>query len=170
MAINALIENLQRQDLDVIEIAISLQNLLNERIFKNKSELSQAIGKTNAYVSKVLSILNLEPSIIKDIELNKTIKDIELLYELQKVGDLSKQKGIYKLILNGEMSRNELRELNKKQIIKKAEIDSGKTTHEYFKVNKNSIVINASLDHFDDLKKKKFQDELEKLLKKYMER
>jgi len=115
MAINALIENIQRQDLDILETSISFSNLLNENIFKTKDQLAKATGKSNTYISKVLSILKLDKRIIKDLEANKTIKDLEALYELQKIKDLNLQYKFYNELITGLITRNELREYNKLQ-------------------------------------------------------
>jgi len=166
MAINALIENMQRQDLDILEIALSMQNLLNEKIFKTKSELAKSLGKTIAYVSKVLSIINLDDRIIKDLEKNKTIKDLESLYELQKIVDKEKQYKLYIELINGKITREYLREYNKKLKSKGSTTNSKKTPYS-LKVNKSKLILNTDLKKFDEEKRRKFEEEIKQIIKKY---
>ena len=54
----ALIENIQREDLNPIEIAISLKNLIEEHSYTHE-ELANIISKSRSYVTNLLRILNL---------------------------------------------------------------------------------------------------------------
>jgi ParB family chromosome partitioning protein len=58
----ALVENIHRQDLDAIEIAISYQRLLEE-INLTHEELSDKIGKNRTTISNYLRLLKLDPII-----------------------------------------------------------------------------------------------------------
>ena len=58
----ALVENIHRQDLDAIEIAISYQRLLEE-INLTREELSDKIGKNRTTISNYLRLLKLDPII-----------------------------------------------------------------------------------------------------------
>ena len=126
MAVNALIENIQRENLDVLETALSMQNLLDKSIFKTKGELAKATGKGSTYITKILSILKLDDRIIKDLQDNKSIKDLESLYELQKIEDKEIQYNLYKKLIKANYTRQELREYNKK---KKEAKTQTKATH-----------------------------------------
>jgi len=66
----ALIENIQREDLNPIEVAYSLQSLIEEHGFTHE-ELANAISKSRSYVTNLLRILNL-PEFVHD----KIKKDI----------------------------------------------------------------------------------------------
>ena len=64
----ALIENIQRQDLDPIEIALSLQQLIQEYNITHDT-LGKKIGKTRSTISNYIRLLKLDPIIqagIKD--------------------------------------------------------------------------------------------------------
>ena len=167
MAINALIENIQRQDLDILETAISMQNLLNEKIFKTKDELAKATGKNNAYISKVLSILKLDDEIIKDLEINKSIKDIEALYELQKIDDKKVQYKLYNELIKGNFSRQELREYNKKQKQNKDNKIIVKKIPYALKVTNKNISLSTNLDTLNEKEKELFEKDIKNILKKY---
>lgn len=58
----ALVENIQRQDLDAIEIALSYQRLLEE-INLTQEQLSHRVGKDRASISNYLRLLKLDPII-----------------------------------------------------------------------------------------------------------
>ncbi len=58
----ALVENIQRQDLDAIEIALSYQRLLDE-IKLTQEQLSHRVGKDRTSISNYLRLLKLDPII-----------------------------------------------------------------------------------------------------------
>lgn len=58
----ALVENIQRQDLDPIEIALSYQRLLEE-IDLTQEKLSERIGKNRSTIANYLRLLKLDPII-----------------------------------------------------------------------------------------------------------
>lgn len=66
----ALVENIQRQDLNAIEIANSYQKLLEE-FNLTQEELSSRVGKNRSTISNYLRILNLPPAIQAAIRYEK---------------------------------------------------------------------------------------------------
>jgi len=66
----ALIENIQREDLNPIEIAISLKNLIEEHSYTHE-ELANIISKSRSYVTNLLRILNLPDFVQNKIKENK---------------------------------------------------------------------------------------------------
>lgn len=56
----ALVENIQRQDLDAIEIAQSYQRLIDE-VNLTQEEMSKRVGKKRSTISNYLRLLNLDP-------------------------------------------------------------------------------------------------------------
>ena len=58
----ALVENIQRQDLDPIEVALSYQRLIDE-IKLTQEELSNRVGKNRSTVTNYLRLLKLDPII-----------------------------------------------------------------------------------------------------------
>ena len=58
----ALVENIQRDDLDPIEIALSYERLINE-INLTQEEMSQRVGKKRSTVTNYLRLLQLDPLI-----------------------------------------------------------------------------------------------------------
>ena len=58
----ALVENIQRQDLDPIEVALSYQRLIDE-IKLTQEKLSQRVGKKRSTIANYLRLLKLDPII-----------------------------------------------------------------------------------------------------------
>lgn len=58
----ALVENIQRDDLDPIEIALSYERLINE-IQLTQEQMSKRVGKKRSTVTNYLRLLNLDPII-----------------------------------------------------------------------------------------------------------
>ena len=58
----ALVENIQRQDLDPIEIALSYQRLIDE-IDLTQEQMSDRIGKNRSTIANYLRLLKLDPII-----------------------------------------------------------------------------------------------------------
>src|SRR5699024_2332081 len=56
----ALVENIQRQDLDPIEIALSYERLINE-IELTQEALSERVGKNRSTIANYLRLLKLDP-------------------------------------------------------------------------------------------------------------
>ncbi len=60
----ALIENIQREDLNSIEEAIAYRNL-SEKYKLTQDEISQAVGKSRSYIANIMRLLKLDDEIIK---------------------------------------------------------------------------------------------------------
>jgi ParB family chromosome partitioning protein len=58
----ALVENIQRQDLDPIEIALSYQRLIDE-IKLTQEQMSERVGKKRSTIANYLRLLKLDPII-----------------------------------------------------------------------------------------------------------
>jgi len=86
----SLIENLQRENLDLIETAMALKKY-KEEFGKSYEEMAKELGKSKSYVIKILNILNLPENIIKDIKENKSTKDI---LALNMLNSYSKKIGV----------------------------------------------------------------------------
>ena len=67
----ALIENIQREDLNPVEIAYSLQSLIQEHGYTHE-ELANSISKSRSYVTNLLRILNL-PKFVQEKIKNKVL-------------------------------------------------------------------------------------------------
>lgn len=123
----ALVENIQREDLNSIEIAISYQRLLDECNLTQES-LSDKVGKKRATIANYLRLLKLPAEIQHGIRLNKiTMGHARALITME---DTKKQLGIYNRVINEGLSVRAVEELvrmsesNAQEPIKKEKIES----------------------------------------------
>ncbi|GAB6074365.1 ParB/RepB/Spo0J family partition protein [Nautilia lithotrophica] len=95
----ALIENIQREDLNPIEVAYSLQSLIEEHGYTHE-ELANAISKSRSYVTNLLRILNLP----------------EFVHEKIKKGILSVGHAKVLIGLDDELLKKVIEEIEKKSL------------------------------------------------------
>jgi ParB family chromosome partitioning protein len=104
----ALIENLQREDLNAIEVALTFHRLLEE--YKMTQErLSERVGKKRATISNYLRLLRLPAEIQMGIK-NKQI-DMGHAKALITIEDPAKQIAIYEQILANHLSVRKVEEM-----------------------------------------------------------
>lgn len=104
----ALVENIQREDLDAVEVAISFQRLIEEcRLTQEK--LSERVGKQRSTVANYLRLLKLPA----EIQLGIRNKQLMMGHAraLINVEDQKKQIGIYYKIIEGELSVRQTEDL-----------------------------------------------------------
>lgn len=115
----ALIENIQREDLDAIEIAISYQRLVDECSLTQEN-LSQRVGKKRATVANYLRLLKLPA------EIQLGIKDEKLSMgharSLINIGDPKTQLKIYNRIIEQDLSVRKVEEIVRKLTEEKPEV------------------------------------------------
>ncbi len=158
----AVIENTQRENLNPLELALSLRAAIDKKLYKNIEELAMALGKSSSYVSKVLKVLSLENEIIKDLEINKSTNDIETLYEIQKIKDIKDQEKVYFDFIAKNIDRKGVRELNRSK--KKA--SHAKVPYS-FTNSVNMVKLEFKTSKLTNEEVKKINEELEEILKKY---
>src|SRR5690554_399668 len=100
----ALVENIQRQDLDPIEIALSYQRLIEE-ISVTQEELSDRVGKNRSTIANYLRLLRLDPII--QTGMRDGFISMGHGRALINVDDLSDQLDIYEKILGQNLSVRE---------------------------------------------------------------
>lgn len=106
----ALIENIQRENLNAIEVALSYQRLLSECNLKQE-ELGDRVGKDRSTVNNYLRLLKLPPDIQAGLRDNKiTMGHARTLVSIEKIED---QLAIFKKILDEELSVRKTEQLVK---------------------------------------------------------
>ena len=125
----ALVENIQRKDLDPIEIALSLKRLIDE-VSLTQEQLSKKLGKKRSTISNYIRLLRLDPVIqtgIRDGFLSmghgRSIINIE---------DKNVQLKVYKEIIKKELSVRKTETLVRK-------IKENKTPKKDLKITTNFI-------------------------------
>ena len=106
----ALVENIQRQNLNPIEIALSLEKLINECKI-TQEECSSRVGKKRSTIANYLRLLKLPVKI--QSALKKRIVSIGHVRPLINISDNIKQLNIFNDIINKKLSVREVEEIVK---------------------------------------------------------
>ena len=104
----ALIENIQRENLNAIEIALSYQRLLSECSLKQE-ELGERVGKKRTTVTNYLRLLKLPPDI--QIALRDNIISMGHARALINIDTVEKQLDVFKEVVANELSVRKVEEL-----------------------------------------------------------
>lgn len=114
----ALIENIQRENLNAIEIALSYQRLISECHLK-QDELGERVGKNRATVTNYLRLLKLPPDIQIAVRDNKI--SMGHARAIINVENPDQQLYIFKKTVNDELSVRKVEELVREVAGKKPE-------------------------------------------------
>ncbi|HHB51877.1 MAG TPA: ParB/RepB/Spo0J family partition protein, partial [Saprospiraceae bacterium] len=104
----ALVENIQRKDLDPIEVALSYQRLIDE-IKLTQDKLSQRVGKKRSTVTNYLRLLKLDPII--QTGMRDGFISMGHGRALINIEDSDTQISIYKKILDHKLSVRQTEQL-----------------------------------------------------------
>ncbi|MFD0621411.1 ParB/RepB/Spo0J family partition protein [Paenibacillus sp. GCM10027629] len=103
----ALIENLQRENLNAIEVAVAYQGLMDQ-FSLTQEELSMKVGKSRSHIANFLRLLQL-PEEVKDYVSRGTLS-MGHARAIAGVKDVGKVKELAKLSISNEWSVRELEE------------------------------------------------------------
>ena len=116
----AIVENIQREDLNALEVALSYKRLIDE-CGLTQEELSERLGKNRSTVTNFLRLLKLPPDILASVRDGKI--SMGHARAILGVDDIDKQLYIYREILNKNLSVRDVellaRETGNKSTIKK---------------------------------------------------
>jgi len=104
----ALVENIQREDLDAVEVAISFQRLIEECRL-TQEQLSDRVGKQRSTVANYLRLLKLPAEIQLGIK-NKNLM-MGHARTLVNIDDPKKQINVYYQIIDGQLSVRQAEDL-----------------------------------------------------------
>ena len=96
----ALIENIQRVDLDALELARAFARLIDRHDYTHEA-LGQVIGRSQAEVTRTLSLLRLPDAILADVETRHRGVSKSALVEIAAVEDEDTQRRLWDLIKDG---------------------------------------------------------------------
>lgn len=104
----ALVENIQREDLDPIEVGLSYQRLMDECGF-TQEQLSERIGKKRATIANYIRLLKLPPEVQSGLKKN----DLSMGHARAIIGieDEKTCVSVYKRIVSEELSVRQTEEL-----------------------------------------------------------
>lgn len=129
----AIVENIQREDLDPIEVAMSYQRLIDE-CHLTQEQMATRVGKKRASVTNFLRLLKLPAKIQHDLKVG--LLSVGHAKVLLGVEDTEVQELLCDLVIKEELSvrqlEDKIRKMNKKDEAKTEEAQD--LPDEYFKV------------------------------------
>ncbi len=118
----ALIENIQRKDLNVIEEAFALKRLLDDFELTHEA-VAQAVGKSRSNISNLLRLLNLNRDVMQLVELG----ELEMGHARALLAlDGDAQSKMAERIVKARLSVRQTESLVKQQLSPKAQMPSTK--------------------------------------------
>ncbi|HRD51963.1 MAG TPA: ParB/RepB/Spo0J family partition protein [Flavobacteriales bacterium] len=104
----ALVENIQREELDPIEVAVSFQRLIDE-VSLTQEKLSEKVGKDRATVSNYLRLLKLQP----EVQLGLRNRSIGMGHAraLITISDPGRQVALFHKIVESQLSVRQVEEI-----------------------------------------------------------
>lgn len=121
----ALIENIQRENLNAIEIALSYQRLLSECELRQE-DLGDRVGKKRSTVTNYLRLLRLPPDVQAAIRDGKI--GMGHARALVNIENIDQQLDIFKRIIKDDLSVRKVEELAKKLKSNEAVVDKKENT------------------------------------------
>lgn len=164
----ALIENIQREDLNPMDEAVSISNIIKLRGY-TQDEFANKFGKSRTYVTNILGLLKLPEDVKKMVE--KRTLSMSHARVLSKIDDEEKVVRLAKQVITDELSVRELEKItqdDKKEI----EVVKNKKTGYDHKYRMYENIIMDNLDTKVRVSKKKIEiyfdgvNELEEILSK----
>lgn len=146
----ALIENIQREDLDAMEIAISYQRMLDE-LQITQDVLAQKVSKNRSTVTNFLRLLNLPAEIQLAVKEGAISMGHARALLSAKSDDL--QVGIFKRILSAGLNVRQVEQLVKADKVAKKTTDSLKKAELTFEQQSNYLELQRIVRNKVDIKK-----------------
>jgi len=143
--------NLQRKNLNLIELALAYQKMIESGTFPDKKKLSASLGKDETYVGDVLNTLNMDKRIVNDLSKNNTIKDVRLLRVIRQIDDVDEnqestmQWNLYENVVKNNLSRQQVANYLKELFQKKR-----KKVYYNMTIDKKRLKINMNLGAFEN--------------------
>jgi ParB family chromosome partitioning protein len=137
----ALVENIQREDLDAIEVAISFQRLIEECRL-TQEQLSDRVGKQRSTISNYLRLLRLPA----EIQLGLRNKHVMMGHArtLVNIENPKTQMDVYYRIIDGDLSVRQVEELVR--LLQSAKIKDPATRERKKKLNDDFLELSEHLN------------------------
>ena len=173
LAEKSIVENLQRKDLNILELAIAVDKYRKE-FGKTIEESAEKFGKTKDYVSRLLKVLELPEEILEDLRKNKSTKDVKALADINSLSkklatpefDKDKLKELQIFLYFGflENGREWLKNEIKSQLSKENEKKEANKSVVSIKKERKRTVFAVKIPKLSDEKIQAIQEYIEKIV------
>ena len=163
----ALIENIQREDLNPIDEAVSINNIIKLRGY-TQEEFANKFGKSRSYITNILGLLKLPEDVKKMVEK----RNISMSHAriLSKIDDDKKVTELAKKVITDNLSVHDLEKISQEEKFDIVKKDHSKIYDTKYRIYENLLM--EKLDTKIRVNKNKIEiyfngsGELEKLLEK----
>ena len=151
MQVDALIENVQREQLSIIDEAMAISSIMSSHGFK-QNQIAKVIGKSTGYISQMLKLITLPETILIEIKDSNLIASLSLLNEISYFDGTDEEKiAIFYKMMNENLKRNDLRALISQIKEKKIQVASEKKEAPFvFSAKHNKITMKLNLNTIND--------------------
>jgi ParB family chromosome partitioning protein len=108
----ALIENLVREDLDLVETAVAIRDLMESEGIDDKSHAADLLGMERTRCNRILGVLNLPKDVLLEYQGMASDISASKLFEVASAGTEERQRQLWELAKSG-LGERELREAKK---------------------------------------------------------
>lgn len=134
----ALIENIQREDLNPIDEATSINNIIKLRGY-TQEEFANKFGKSRTYVTNMLGLLRLPEEVKKMVEKNNL--SMSHARVLSKIEDDDKVNELAKKVITDGLSVHDLEKISQEEKVTKGSKSSAKNTYDHkYRMYENIIM------------------------------
>ena len=144
----SIVSNVQREDVNPIEMSNALQSLLDDNEVDTQSALAELIGKDKTWVSKMLRILSLPAPIQEKVAMSQLLVSYDAVAEVARITSPKQQERLIDFLLSGA-SVQQVREqikVSKTEGDPNTEILSGRKPKYLFGTTQGATVIIQSLE------------------------
>jgi len=110
LRVESIIENLQRDNLHNMELALAYADAISSGAFKNQNTLALEIGKSKAHVSKIVKLVELPKKVIDDLLENKSVNDMVALDIIRRLNEPGIIEKVYFWFVDSNADRAALKE------------------------------------------------------------
>ncbi len=133
----ALVENIQREDLNPIDEATSISNIIKLRGY-TQEEFANKFGKSRTYVTNILGLLKLPDEVRKMVE--KRSLSMSHARVLSKMDDENKVIDLAKKVITDNLSVHELEKLSQEEKVTKYNTKSKSNFEHKYRMYENIIM------------------------------
>lgn len=165
----SIVSNVQREDVNPIEMANALQSLLDDNEVSTQSALAELIGKDKTWVSKMLRILSLPASIQQKVATSQLLVSYDAVAEVARIENPKQQSRLIDFLLSGasvQQVRQEIKAVKKEDDENQETISSAKPKYLFTTSQGAHVIIQAlSRNHLTNAQKiKALEEAIETLL------
>jgi len=110
--LKSLVSNVQRQDLNPVDLAEALQSRLDDDQQLTQRKLAQVIGKTEQWTSDMLGILRMSQPLLKKLRTSEVPIPYDAASKIARLTDKADQETLVKMLLEGASNRSIRAQIN----------------------------------------------------------